>query len=229
MRAFEKLPPEFQNPQVKKYYDILRKKSASVVMKRVFDIVAALLILLFLLLPIAVIAVLVKCDSKGPAMFRQERVGKNGKPFRMLKLRTMYADAENNMERYFTPEQMAEWNTEHKVIDDPRVTRIGQLLRRTSLDELPQFINVLLGQMSVVGPRPVTRVELEWYGDDVDEILSVRQGITGYWQAFARNDATWESGERQEMELYYVRNVSASLDARIFFGTFGAIVGRTGR
>ncbi len=197
--------------------------------KRVLDILASLFIIVIAAIPVFVVCIAISIESHGLPMFRQERVGKNGKPFRMLKLRTMYADAENNMERYFTPEQMAEWNTEHKVMDDPRVTRIGQFLRRTSLDELPQFINVLLGQMSVVGPRPVTRVELEWYGDDVDEILSVRQGVTGYWQAFARNDATWESGERQEMELYYVRNVSASLDARIFFGTFGAIVGRTGR
>lgn len=206
-----------------------KPSSAYKVVKRVLDIFASLFIIVVTAIPVLIVCIAISIESHGLPMFRQERVGKNGKPFGMLKLRTMYADAEYNMERYLTPEQMEEWTTEHKVMDDPRVTKIGLFLRKTSLDELPQFINVLLGQMSVVGPRPVTRVELEWYGDDVDEILSVRQGVTGYWQAFARNDATWESGERQEMELYYVRNFSASLDARIFFGTFGAIVGRTGR
>ncbi|MDO4797482.1 MAG: sugar transferase [Coriobacteriales bacterium] len=197
--------------------------------KRALDIVASLVIIVVMAIPVLIVCIAISIESHGLPMFRQERVGRNGKPFLMFKLRTMYADAEGNMERYLTPEQMREWEAEHKVADDPRVTKIGRFLRRTSLDEIPQFMNVLVGQMSVIGPRPVTREELKWYGSDLDEILSVRQGVTGYWQAYARNDVTWESGERQEMELYYVRHMCASLDARIFFSTFGAIVGRTGK
>ena len=165
MRAFEKLPPEFQNPQVKKYYDILRKKSASVVMKRVFDIVAALLILLFLLLPIAVIAVLVKCDSKGPAMFRQERVTKYGKKFRIFKFRTMVVNAES-------------LGTLVTTDSDSRVTKIGRTLRKYRLDELPQIFNVLGGSMSFVGTRPEVPRYVDAYEDVYYATLLLPAGIT---------------------------------------------------
>ena len=156
-------------------------------------------------------------------------MGKDGKRFRALKIRSMYADAETNMAKYLTPEQITQWETEHKLDDDPRITRVGRFVRKTSIDEIPQFVNVLLGQMSLVGPRPITEEELVWFGDDVDEFLSVTPGITGYWQAYARNDATWESGERQKMELYYVRNRSLALDARIILKTFSAVIGGTGQ
>lgn len=197
--------------------------------KRLLDIFASVVIIVVMTIPVLIVCIAISIESRGLPMFRHERVGRNGKSFGMFKLRTMYADAEDCMERYLTPEQIEQWETEHKVDNDPRVTRIGRFLRKTSLDELPQFLNVLVGQMSVVGPRPITTEEVTWYGENADEVLSVRQGITGYWQAFARNDATWESGERQLMELYYVRNISAGMDAKIFFHTFGAIFGLTGR
>lgn len=197
--------------------------------KRPLDVVASLAVIVVMVIPVAIICLAVRLESPGAPVFFHARVGKNGRMFGMLKLRTMYADAEENMDKYLSAEQLVQWETEHKVIDDPRVTRVGRVLRKTSLDELPQFFNVLVGQMSVVGPRPVTPEELAYYGDDADEVLAMRPGITGYWQAFARNDATWESGERQSMELHYVRNVSAAMDARVFFHTFGAIIGLTGR
>ncbi len=206
-----------------------RKLGAYRYVKRLLDVIASIVIILIMAIPVFIVCIAISIESRGIPMFRHPRVGRNGKPFGMFKLRTMYADAEGDIEHYLTPEQIAQWEIEHKVANDPRVTRIGRFLRRTSLDELPQFLNVLAGQMSVVGPRPVTYEELEWYGDEVDEILSVRQGITGYWQAYARNEATWESGQRKEMELHYVRNIGPSMDARIFFRTIGSIFSGTGR
>ena len=197
--------------------------------KRLFDVVFSAGVVFVAVVPVAVACSAVCIESPGKPIFRHERIGKNGKRFGMWKLRTMYIDAEDNLERYLTPEQLEIWKREHKVPEDPRVTRVGRFLRKTSIDELPQFVNVLKGDMSVVGPRPITENELRWYGDEAEVVLSVRPGITGYWQAFARNRATWESGERQQMELYYVRNASFGLDAKIILHTFGAVVGMTGR
>lgn len=197
--------------------------------KRVADVATSLIAITLGSVPVALSSLAICMESPGAPIFRQERIGKNGVPFGMWKLRTMYADAEQNVDSYLTAEQQEQWERERKVEDDPRVTKVGRFLRESSLDELPQFLNVLVGEMSVVGPRPVTAEELTWFGDDVDEVLSVRPGITGYWQTFARNDATWESGERQEMELRYVRTMSLSMDARICLRTVGAILGMTGR
>ena len=197
--------------------------------KRVADVATSLIAITLGSIPVAVSSLAICLESPGAPIFRQERIGKDGVPFGMWKLRTMYADAEQNVDSYLSAEQQEQWERERKVEDDPRVTKVGRFLRESSLDELPQFLNVLVGEMSVVGPRPVTAEELTWFGDDVDEVLSVRPGITGYWQTFARNDATWESGERQEMELRYVRTMSLSMDARICLRTVGAILGMTGR
>lgn len=197
--------------------------------KRALDVAASFAVCVVGAIPVAITCAAIRLESPGSPMFRHERVGMGGKKIGILKLRTMYSDAEENIDKYLSPEQMRAWETEHKVENDPRVTRIGRFLRKTSLDELPQFANVLVGDMSVVGPRPVTEEEIAFYGDNADEILSVRPGITGYWQAYARNDATWESGERQQMELTYLRNIGANMDAHIFFRTFGAIFGLTGK
>ena len=197
--------------------------------KRVADVATSLIAITLGSVPVALSSLAICMESPGAPIFRQERIGKDGVHFGMWKLRTMYADAEQNVDSYLTAEQQEQWERERKVEDDPRVTKVGRFLRESSLDELPQFLNVLVGEMSVVGPRPVTAEELTWFGDNVDEVLSVRPGITGYWQTFARNDATWESGERQEMELRYVRTMSLSMDARICLRTVGAILGMTGR
>ncbi len=197
--------------------------------KRVLDVGASLAAIAVGAVPIAVTSLAICLESPGTPLFRQERIGRNGVPFGMWKLRTMYTDAEQNVERYLSPAQREQWKRERKVDHDPRVTKVGHVLRKASLDELPQFLNVLVGDMSVVGPRPVSATELKWFGDDADEVLSVRPGITGWWQAYARNGATWESGERQRMELYYVRNMGLDLDARIFLHTFVAVFRLTGR
>lgn len=164
-------------------------------------------------------------------MFRQSRIGKGGKAIRIWKLRSMYVDAHEHPEHYLDEVQMVQWKREQKVDDDPRVTRIGKLIRKTSLDEVPQFINVLVGDMSVIGPRPVTTEETLEFGDTRDEVLSVRPGITGLWQSTERNGATWANGRRQAIELDYVRNRGFAMDARCFLGTFGVMFGKekTGR
>lgn len=159
----------------------------------------------------------------GKPFFRQERIGRGGKSIYIWKLRSMVPDAHSNPERYMTPEQLETWRREQKLDDDPRITRVGRFLRRTSLDELPQFINVLTGDLSVIGPRPVTLEETYEFGNGRDEFLSCKPGITGWWQVTERNAATWENGDRQMLELFYVRHASLALDLRIFVKTFRAM------
>ena len=198
--------------------------------KRAFDIAFSLCATIAGLIPVALLCLAVRLESPGSPIYLQERVGYRGKPLRILKLRTMVADSDD-VEKHLRPEQLDQWRRERKVDDDPRVTKVGHFLRKTSLDELPQFLNVLAGQMSVVGPRPVVEDELAAYGDDAAELLSVKPGITGWWQVRARNDATYEDGNHQELELFYVRNASLAMDARVFSRTFGIMFGkgRTGR
>lgn len=198
--------------------------------KRAFDIVFSACATIVGLIPVALLCLVIRLESPGSPIYLQERVGYRGKPLRILKLRTMVADSDD-VEKHLSPEQLTQWERERKVDDDPRVTKVGHFLRKTSLDELPQFLNVLAGQMSVVGPRPVVEDELAAYGDDAAELLSVKPGITGWWQVRARNDATYEDGNRQELELFYVRNASLAMDARVFSRTFGIMFGkgRTGR
>ena len=191
--------------------------------KRAFDILFSAVVCVVLAIPVAVACAAIAIDSPGKPFFRQERVGKGGRPIRIFKLRTMVADAHEHPERYMTPEQLEVWRREQKLDDDPRVTRVGRLLRRTSLDELPQFLNVLIGDLSVIGPRPVTLEETYEYGDARDEVLACKPGITGWWAVTDRNDSTWESGERQARELFYVRHQSFGLDARVFVKTFKAM------
>lgn len=197
--------------------------------KRAFDIAFSALVIAVLVIPVAILCLVIVLDSPGVPFFRQERIGKGGRPIHIWKLRTMVADAHENPGRYMTGEQLETWMREQKLDDDPRVTRVGRLLRRTSLDELPQFVNVLVGDLSVIGPRPVTLEETYEFGDERGELLSVRPGITGWWQATERNAATWANGRRQELELYYVRHASLALDARVFALTLRAMfVERTG-
>lgn len=195
------------------------------VVKRTFDVVFSAGVTVVLAIPVAIVCVAILIESPGAPMYSQERIGKGGKTIRVLKLRSMVADADN-VERHLDPDQLKQWEMERKVDGDPRVTRVGKFIRKTSLDELPQFLNVLKGDMSVIGPRPITQDELEWFGENATEYLSVPMGITGLWQATSRNGASFESGERQRIELEYVRNAGFRMDARCFFGTFGAMFGK---
>lgn len=200
-------------------------------LKRGFDIVFSCAVCFMALLPCALLCVAICMDAKGSPFFRQRRIGKSGKAIRIYKFRSMYADAHDKPEKYLDDAQLAQWKREQKVDDDPRVTRVGKFLRKTSLDEIPQFLNVLKGDMSVVGPRPVTEGETYEFGAYRNLALSVRPGITGLWQVTERNAATWENGRRQRLELAYVRHRSARMDLRIIRATFGVMLGkrRTGR
>lgn len=200
--------------------------------KRLFDLVFSLLMSALLIIPIAVVCALISLESPGSPMYTQERVGKGGKTIRIFKLRSMVADA-GNVQKYLSPEQLHQWEVERKVDDDPRITKIGLFIRKCSIDEVPQFLNVLNGDLSIIGPRPITRDELEQHFSDEEkvELLSIQPGITGLWQATDRNAATFESGLRQKIELRYVRNRCFRMDWKCFTGTFGAMFGkeRTGR
>lgn len=198
--------------------------------KRVFDIAFSACVLAVGLVPGLVLSAFIARDTGGSPIYSQERVGMGGRAFRIYKFRTMVADSDD-VEKYLSAEQLAQWRSERKVDGDPRITPLGRKLRRTSIDEVPNFVNVLRGDMSVVGPRAVSRDEVAWFGEDAEELLSVPAGITGLWQVSARNDATFESGERQHIELEYVRNAGFAMDVRCFFRTFGAMFGkgRSGR
>lgn len=201
-------------------------------LKRLFDLVFSLCVSVMLVIPVAIVCAFICLESPGNPLYAQERVGKGGKTIKILKLRSMVADA-GNVQKYLSPEQLHQWEVERKVDDDPRITKVGQFIRKCSIDEMPQFLNVLNGDLSVIGPRPITRDELEQHFSDEEkvELLSVQPGITGLWQATDRNAATFESGLRQKIELYYVRNRCFRMDLKCFTGTFGAMFGkkRTGR
>ncbi|MDO5559241.1 MAG: sugar transferase [Oscillospiraceae bacterium] len=192
-------------------------------LKRMTDILLSLTAIIILLFPAAVIACIIHAEDRGPVFYKSSRVGRNGRTFWIYKFRTMKQNADK-LENYLTEEELEEYHKVYKIKHDPRITKCGNWLRRTSLDELPQFFNVLTGDMSLVGPRPVTQEETELYGPSRDQFLSVRPGITGYWQAYARNGATYEGGERQAMELFYIQNHSALLDIKILMRTVYAVL-----
>jgi len=187
--------------------------------KRIFDLVATICGG-FLILPILIIvAVLVGIDNKGHIIFAHRRVGRNGKPFPCYKFQSMIPDAQERLEEYLAnnPEAKREWEATFKLTYDPRVTKLGAFLRKTSLDELPQLWNVLTGDMSLVGPRPIVTKEIDLYGDHIKEYYMVPPGITGMWQVNGRSDTTYE--ERVAMDTWYVRNWSVWIDLVYLFKT----------
>ena len=202
--------------------------------KRLFDVCFSLvgLAACLALWPVALVTLaVIAAQSRALPLYAQERVGRGGRPFGLLKLRSMVGDADD-VAKWLDADQLAQWERERKVDGDPRITPIGRLIRATSIDEVPQLLNVLAGQMSVVGPRPVVEDELANFApEEREELLSVRPGVTGWWQVSERNDATWENGRRRELELHYVRNAGFRMDAEIVVRTFGVMFGRkrTGR
>jgi Undecaprenyl-phosphate galactose phosphotransferase WbaP len=195
--------------------------------KRIFDTCMAA-VLLVLLSPLMIcIGLMVRRDG-GPAIFAHPRVGKNGKEFNCLKFRTMVVDAEHRLESMLQeyPELQSQWNSDRKLRHDPRVSRFGRILRKTSLDELPQLLNVLRGEMSLVGPRPVVRAELSRYRDDLGYYLMVRPGMTGLWQVSGRNDLDYDA--RVYLDSWYVKNWSLWQDQIILFKTVDVVLRRVG-
>lgn len=199
--------------------------------KRAFDIVFSAIVIAVGFIPGLVLSIAVARDTGGSPIYSQTRIGRHGRPFKIYKFRSMVADSDN-VEKYLTPEQLEVWKRERKVDDDPRVTKLGAVLRGTSIDELPQFVNVLLGQISLIGPRVITEDEILQHFDHEERalLLSVPPGITGAWQSGPRNEATFENGERQAVELDYARNASLARDAGVFFRTIKVMfVDRTGK
>lgn len=193
--------------------------------KRIFDIGFSLCALLSLLPVFALLALLVKLTSKGTIFFGQERIGRGGKPFKCYKFRTMFQDAEARLETILkeNPALKEEWTSSFKLKSDPRITKVGKWLRRTSLDELPQFWNVLKGDLSIVGPRPVVREEIEgFYGSKAYKILSIRPGITGLWQVSGRNDISYAARIRLDEE--YVNTHSLQLDLLLIAKTIPCLL-----
>jgi Undecaprenyl-phosphate galactose phosphotransferase WbaP len=197
-------------------------------MKRVLDFALALLASAVTTPLIALIAVAIKLDSRGPVFFSQKRIGRGGRVFRAWKFRTMAVHADEMLQQHLERDRGArfEWERTHKLKDDPRVTRVGAFLRRSSLDELPQLWNVLKGEMSLVGPRPIVEAEIARYGERFGAYARVPGGITGLWQVSGRNDTTYE--ERVALDTYYVRNWSVWLDFYILFRTIGTVLLRKG-
>ena len=193
--------------------------------KRIFDFILSLIGIAIMSPLFLIISIMIKCDTKGPVFFKQRRIGLNGKPLYIYKFRTMVTNAEELIAS-FTPEQKKEWEESYKLKDDPRITRVGKILRKTSLDELPQLINIIKGEMSIIGPRPVVEEELSWYGNDVDLVLSVKPGLTGWWAVNGRSEVPYQ--KRCDLELYYVKNASLALDIRSLRGTLRVVFSQRG-
>ncbi len=181
--------------------------------KRLFDLLIGIVAFPFFLLALIVVGPIIKFTDKGPVFYVSERIGKDGKLFKMYKFRSMYVNAPDI--------RLADGST-YNGEDDPRVTRIGKLMRSTSVDELPQVINMLNGTMSLIGPRPDPPDWLERYPEDIRIFLTVRPGITGYCQAYWRNGADGE--EKMKADAYYARHVSFSFDLKIFFKTIATVL-----
>ena len=195
--------------------------------KRLFDVAGSLAGIILLSPLMLILSIIIMTDDGGSAFYGHSRIGKDGKRIRVLKFRSMRQEV-GDLKKLLTPQQLEQYSTEFKIDNDPRITKIGTFLRRTSLDELPQLFNVLAGTMSFVGPRPIVEEETYIYGEDIRKLVSVKPGLTGYWQAYARNRASYESGERQEMEMYYIDHRSVKFDLKIICKTFGAVLHQDG-
>ena len=201
--------------------DEKKKEGFYLFVKRVTDILGALIGLILLSPIFLIVAIAIKLDSNGPIIFGHTRKGLGGKDIKVYKFRTMYENSKEIFDN-FTEEQKQEFYKNFKLDNDPRITKIGDFLRRSSIDELPQLINILNGSMSIVGPRPIVEKEIALYGEYAPKLFSVVPGLTGYWQANGRSDTTYQ--ERIKMDMYYIDNRSLGLDLKIIFKTFSSVI-----
>ena len=209
----------------KSYRKRLERPETYKFVKRFFDIVLASIGMIVLSPIFLIISLAIKLESKGPIFFKHTRIGKDGKIIKIYKFRSLVNNAED-MIKEFTPEQMKEYKENYKLTNDPRITKVGKFLRKTSLDELPQLINIIKGDLSIIGPRPVVSDELKKYGTNTRKILSVTPGLTGYWAANGRSCTSYE--QRMQMELFYIDNLSLKMDIKVFFKTIEAVIKREG-
>ena len=192
--------------------------------KRGLDITLAVLGLVLLAPLILALVIVLKLTDSGPLLYGHRRIGFGGREFRCWKFRTMVVNGDTVLEQYLRkhPAKAALWNEQRKLVDDPRVTSLGAVLRKLSLDELPQLLNVLTGEMSLVGPRPVVREELKYYGSSARHYLSARPGLSGLWQISGRSNTTYL--ERVQLDRFYVMHWNPWMDLRIIFMTIPAVV-----
>ncbi|WP_374111368.1 sugar transferase [uncultured Clostridium sp.] len=209
----------------KKVVTTTRSEGGYLFLKRIIDFMASLIGIILLSPVFLIISIMIKFDSKGPIVFGHIRKGLHGKDIRVYKFRTMYENSKEIFDN-FTEEQKKEFYINFKLDNDPRITKLGHFLRKTSLDELPQLFNILKGDMSIVGPRPIVEGEIERYGKYSKKLFSVMPGLTGYWQANGRSDTTYE--ERVAMDMYYIDNRSTVLDIKIIFKTFISVIKKEG-
>lgn len=198
-------------------------KPAYEIVKRLIDILCSLFGLIVLSPVFLVTALLIKLEDGGPVIYCARRVGRNGEGICIYKFRSMKRNAER-LEDMLTPQELAEYRRNFKLARDPRITRIGNFIRKTSIDELPQLVNILRGELSIVGPRPVLEEETQLYGPYRSLLLSVKPGLTGLWQSKGRSRVTYETGERQRMELTYIAQRSMWFDVKIIFWTVLAVL-----
>ena len=195
--------------------------------KRTFDFIMSFVSIILLSPLLLLLIILVKIDSKGKAIYKHKRIGKNGKYIYLYKFRTMYSNSDEMLKELLKdPKIKKEWEANYKLSNDPRITKVGKFLRKSSLDELPQLFNILVGDMSFVGPRPLVDKEIDKYGKDKETLLSVIPGLTGWWACNGRSCTSYE--DRIKLELYYVKNRSIKLDIKVLFKTFITVIKRTG-
>ena len=199
------------------------KKYLYKIIKTIFDLFFSSIILIVGLPIFLIIASLIKLSSRGPIFYLQERIGKNKKTFNCIKFRTMHPEAEDILENLIVNNEALrkEFQETHKLKNDPRITNIGKFLRKTSLDEIPQFLNVIKMEMSIVGPRPIVKKEILKYGKSYKKVISIKPGITGLWQVSGRNNLSYK--RRVTLDCLYVDNMSPIIDLRIIIRTFGVI------
>lgn len=204
-----------------------KKKPIYDFFKRAFDIVSSFLAFVVLLPFFAIITALVFFEDFHNPFYLQERIKKDHKRFKIIKFRSMKPNADKLIDELSDD---LKWEYQHnfKIDKDPRITKIGKFIRKTSIDELPQLINILKGDISLIGPRPILEEEIKMYGEYGELLLKVKPGLTGYWQAFSREQISYDNWERQRIELYYITNRSVKLDIKIFFKTIGTVLRRTG-
>ena len=199
------------------------------ILKRAIDIFVSLLGIVMLSFVFLSLFLLIKITSKGPALYKDSRVGKDGKEIKINKFRTMYIDA-SNLDKYLTKQQKEIFLKERKLDDDPRITKVGKFLRKTSLDELPQLFDILKGKISLVGPRPITKKELDlnYSKKEAKLLTSAKPGLTGCWQVLGRNNLNYASGNRQRAELSYFLKRSIRYDFNLVLLTIPAVLKRDG-
>ncbi len=209
---------------MQKFNKKIYKKNFYFLFKNLLDFIFAFIFLILGSPLFILISLLIKLSSRGPIFFKQKRIGKNRKTFKCLKFRTMFPESEDMLQNLLSRNKKLriQYQKDFKLKNDPRITPIGKFLRKSSLDEIPQFINVLKGEMSIVGPRPIVKKEVLKYGKSFKKAFSLRPGITGLWQVSGRNNLSYK--KRIELDLIYAKDVSLVMDLRIIIRTIGVIL-----